>query len=127
MEYLLLKRTDSCSLAKDKSKNYIKDKKPFQEYNDLMQKYKKDYKDFDEKDKKRINKLLTSFPSKTAIHLLSVNKEDTVRITLEDLKGKVTITDYDTPKKRKKDRYKILCQLTQEKIYIYHYYKKIHV
>ena len=106
MDYLLLKRVNQYSLSKSKSKNYIKDKKPFQEYNSLMERYKRDFKDFNERNIKRNNKLLNSFPSKIAVHLLSVSQEDTIIITLEDLKGKVSITDYNTPKKRKKDRYK---------------------
>ena len=108
MEYLLLKRSNNkCKISFNKSKNYIKDKSEFKKYDSLINKYKQNYKEFDEKDRKRIGQLLKNLPQDTAINLLTSDKHNTVEILLEN-NGKTVITKYGSPspEKRKTGKYK---------------------
>ena len=111
MEYFLLKRDcNECKITFQKPKNYIRNKKDFKQYENLKENYKKNFKEFEEKDRKRIDKLLNVLPSDTAINLLKVRKENTVEIIPE--KGDFNITDYNSNKKvNKKKKYKNIISL----------------
>ena len=108
--FFIKRDCNECKITFQKPKNYIRNKKDFKQYENLKENYKKNFKEFEEKDRKRIDKLLNILPSDTAINLLKVRKENTVEIIPE--KGDFKITDYNSNKKiNKKKKYKNIVSL----------------